>query len=138
MRVPACVAFACVCVRACVIICQWLLSIRTCCGSVSVCVKERNWVKGNQSKAPILRCEAERQRESETERDNDGRRERAEYILVTPRFVSFTFRIIREVLLDKQACYHVPVSCSWVPQLLQTDWLISCQSLLMVFHCYFT
>lgn len=37
---------------------------------------------------------AVRQRESKAERDKDGRRERAEYILVTPCFVSFTFRII--------------------------------------------
>lgn len=77
------------CVCVCVVFCQRLLSlmlsIRICCGSVSVCLKERNWVKGNQSTASILRCEPERQRESKIQRE--GERERADYILVTPCFV---------------------------------------------------
>lgn len=73
----ACLAVCgcCVCPSVCVMCCQRLLSlmssIRICCRSVSVCLKKRNWVKGNQGKAPILRSEAERQRESEAERDEE-------------------------------------------------------------------
>lgn len=118
--------FACLCVY--VMFCQRLLSlmlsIRICCGSVSVCLKERNWVKGNQSAAPILRCEAERQRKSEAERDKERRKERADYTLVTPCFVPFTFGIIRAVLLDQHGCYRAPLSSSCVPQ-QQTNGLIA-------------
>lgn len=116
-----CVARLCVCVVFCQRLLSLMLSIRICCGSVSVCLKERNWVKGNQSTAPILRCEAERQRKSEAEGDKERRRERADYILVTPCFVPFTFGIIREVLLDQHCCYRALLSSSWVPQLLQTN-----------------
>ncbi len=106
----------------CVFVCVWLL----CCVRVCVCVcvfacdvlpevvkpNVKHWnmlwkrkcmfkrreigSSENQSTAPILCCEAERQRESEAERDKEGRRERADYILVTPCFVPFTFGIIRE------------------------------------------
>lgn len=135
LRLHVCV---CVYVMFCQRLLSLMLSIRICCGSVSVCLKERNWVKGNQSAAPILRCEAERQRESKAERDKERRRERADYILVTPCFVPFTFGIIREVLLDQHGCYRAPLSSSWVPQLLQTNSTIYCQSLLVVFKlCYF-
>lgn len=75
---------------------------------------------------------AVRQRESEAERDKERRKERADYTLVTPCFVPFTFEIIREVLLDQHGCYRAPLSSSCVSQ-EQTNRTVFCQSLLMAF-----
>lgn len=71
-------------------------------GSLRVCLKERKWVRANQSAAPILCCEAEITAGTET----------ADYILVTPFFVPVSCRIISEVLLDQSICYLAPLSCS--------------------------
>lgn len=110
-------ARVCVCVMFCQGLLSLMLSIGICCGSISVCLRERNWVKGNQSTAPILRCEAEEERRSEGDKDGGRGRERADYILVTPCFVSLTFGIIREVLLDQRGCDGAPRSCSEAPQI---------------------
>lgn len=76
-----------------------MLSTRMC---LCVCLKERKWVRANQSVAPILCCEAEINAGTET----------ADYILVTPFFVPVSCRIICEVLLDQRTCYLASLSCS--------------------------
>ena len=123
---PCCTPFVCVCVGFCQRLLSLVLSIRICCGSVSVCLKERNWVKGNQSTASsILRCEAERQRESKIQRE--GGRERADYILVTPCFVPFTFGIIRCIIRPTWLLSNTSI-IRLVPHILQTNRTISSPS----------
>lgn len=47
------------------------------------------------------------------QKEREKEREAADYTLVTPCFVPFTFGIIREVLLDQHSCYRAPLSSSW-------------------------